>query len=133
MSPWEQFSTEQPEPLPKWPALPGRPLSCCGGERFGGEYLAFDPGVLWVGCIACALEEQDYRAKLLDAGFADVSIDPTRIYNVEDTRHFLSEAGIDVDAMAAEVEGKFASAFIRGTKPNADCCAPRCCGSAAIA
>jgi len=89
--------------------------------------------LLWVGCIAGALEEQDYRAKLMDAGFADVSIEPTRIYNVEDARHFLSEAGIDVDAMAAEVEGKFASAFIRGAKPNVDCCAPGCCGSAARA
>ena len=89
--------------------------------------------LLWVGCIAGALEEQDYRAKLIDAAFAEVSIEPTRIYNVEDARHFLSEAGIDVDAIVAEVKGKFASAFIRGTKPNADCCAPGCCGSAAKA
>jgi arsenite methyltransferase len=86
--------------------------------------------LLWVGCIAGALEEQDYRAKLMDAGFEGVSIEPTRTYNVEDARHFLTEAGIDVDAMATEVEGKFASAFLRGTKPNRDCCAPGCCGSA---
>ena len=93
----------------------------CRGSRSGSrlgtqEHVAL--GGMHCGC----LEEQDYRAKLMDAGFADVSIEPTRIYNVEDARHFLSEAGIDVDAMAAEVEGKFASAFIRGTKPNADCC-----------
>jgi SAM-dependent methyltransferase len=85
--------------------------------------------LLWVGCIAGALEEQDYRAKLTGAGFEEVSIEPTRTYNVDDARHFLSEAGIDVNAMAAEVEGKFASAFIRGVKPKADCCAPGCCGS----
>jgi arsenite methyltransferase len=89
--------------------------------------------LLWVGCIAGALEEQDYRAKLMAAGFGDVSIEPTRVYNIEDARHFLSEAGIDVDAMAAEVDGRFASAFIRGTKPNTSCCAPGCCGSAARA
>lgn len=83
--------------------------------------------LLWVGCIAGALEEQDYRAKLIDAGFADVSIAPTRTYSVEDARHFLTEAGIDVDAMATEVEGKFASAFLRGTKPKTDCCGPDCC------
>jgi arsenite methyltransferase len=76
--------------------------------------------LLWVGCIAGALEERDYRAKLIDAGFADVSIEPTRIYSVEDARHFLTEAGIDVDAIAAEVEGKFASAFLRGMKPKTD-------------
>jgi SAM-dependent methyltransferase len=89
--------------------------------------------LLWVGCIAGALEEQDYRTKLTDAGFEEVSIEPTRTYKVEDARHFLTEAGIDVNAMAAEVEGKFASAFIRGTKPKTDCCAPSCCGSAAKA
>lgn len=89
--------------------------------------------LLWVGCIAGALEEQDYRTKLINAGFDEVSMEPTRIYNVEDARHFLTEAGIDVDAMAAEVEGKFASAFIRGMKPKTDCCEPGCCGSTAKA
>src|SRR5246127_1630810 len=54
--------------------------------------------LLWVGCIAGALEEQQYRAKLMAAGFGDVSIEATRVYNIEDARHFLSEAGIDVDA-----------------------------------
>ncbi|MEO6805704.1 MAG: arsenite methyltransferase [Edaphobacter sp.] len=82
--------------------------------------------LLWVGCIAGALEEQDYRAKLMDAGFTKIEIEPTRIYNVEDARHFLTEAGIDVDAMATEVEGKFASAFLRGVKPT-ECCEPGCC------
>ena len=72
--------------------------------------------LLWVGCIAGALEEQDYGCKMTAAGFADVSIEPTRVYNIEDARHFLSEAGIDVDAIVSEVEGKFASAFIRGVK-----------------
>jgi ubiquinone/menaquinone biosynthesis C-methylase UbiE len=89
--------------------------------------------LLWVGCIAGALEEQDYRAKLMDAGFVEVTIEPTRTYSVEDARHFLTEAGIDVDAMAEEVEGKFASAFLRGVKPNTDCCEPGCCGTAAKA
>jgi SAM-dependent methyltransferase len=87
--------------------------------------------LLWVGCIAGALEEEDYRAKLTGAGFSEVSIEQTRVYNVEDARHFLNEAGIDVDAIAAEVEGKFLSAFIRGVKPKTDCCEPGCCGPVA--
>jgi arsenite methyltransferase len=86
--------------------------------------------LLWVGCIAGALEEQEYRAKLVDAGFGEVSIEPTRMYNVEDARHFLTEAGVDVDAIAPEVDGKFLSAFLRATKPGATCCAPGCCGTA---
>ena len=87
--------------------------------------------LLWVGCIAGALEEQDYRAKLVRAGYADVDLEPTRIYNVEDARQFLAEAGVDVDAIAAQVEGKFLSAFIRATKPTGACCEPGCCSSAA--
>jgi len=75
--------------------------------------------LLWVGCIAGALEESEYRAKLLDAGFVEVGFETTRTYNVEDARQFLHEAGIDVDAMAPKVEGKFFSAFIRATKPDA--------------
>ena len=85
--------------------------------------------LLWVGCMAGALEEQDYRARLIGAGFADVSIEPTRIYNVEDARQLLTEAGIDVDAIAPAVEGKFLSAFIRAVKPQPSCCAPGCCGA----
>jgi SAM-dependent methyltransferase len=82
--------------------------------------------LLWVGCIAGALEENDYRAKLTAAGFSDVELEPTRIYRVEDARTFLSGQGIDVDAMAPLVDGKFMSAFVRGTKPTS-CCAPGCC------
>ncbi len=87
--------------------------------------------MLWVGCVAGALEEQDYRAKLIGAGFASVDIEPTRIYNVEDARQFLTQAGIDVDAIAPAVEGKFLSAFIRAVKPQPACCAPGCCGTSA--
>lgn len=82
--------------------------------------------LLWVGCIAGALQEEEYRAKLAAAGFASVEIEPTRIYDVEDARAFLSADGIDVDAIAPQVEGKFMSAFIRASKPAA-CCAPGCC------
>ena len=73
--------------------------------------------LLWVGCIAGALEESDYRDKLLTAGFVDVDLEPTRIYDIEDARVFLTEAGISVDEIAPQVEGKFVSAFIRATKP----------------
>jgi arsenite methyltransferase len=73
--------------------------------------------LLWVGCIAGALQDHQYAAKLADAGFDDIDIEPTRIYNVEDARTFLSGQGIDVDAIAPQVEGKFMSAFIRATKP----------------
>jgi ubiquinone/menaquinone biosynthesis C-methylase UbiE len=83
--------------------------------------------MLWVGCIAGALEEKDYAAKLAAAGFAKISLETTREYSMEDARHFLTEAGIDVDAIAPLAEGKFASAFIRATKPGG-CCAPGCCG-----
>jgi SAM-dependent methyltransferase len=75
---------------------------------------------LWVGCIAGALEEQDYAAKLRRAGFADVEIDIWRVYNVEDARAFLAEAGLDVDRIAPLVKDKFASAFIRARKPERD-------------
>jgi arsenite methyltransferase len=88
--------------------------------------------LLWVGCIAGALEEQEYIAKLSAAGFGDISMEPTREYNVEDARHFLTEAGVDVDAIAPQVDGRFLSAFIRAHKP-ASCCAPGCCGSDTIA
>ena len=75
--------------------------------------------LLWVGCIAGALEENEYRAKLVSAGFEQVEIEPTRIYKVEDAREFLSSAGIDVDAIAAQVDEKFMSAFVRAVKPSA--------------
>jgi arsenite methyltransferase len=83
--------------------------------------------LLWVGCIAGALEEQDYRARLAGAGFGDVSMEPTREYNIEDARQFLTEAGVDVDTIAPEVNGKFFSAFIRANKPEAACCGTDCC------
>lgn len=81
--------------------------------------------LLWVGCIAGALQDQDYASKLKQAGFADISIEPTRVYSIEDARVFLSGQGIDVDAIARQVDGKFMSAFIRATKP-APYCAPGC-------
>jgi arsenite methyltransferase len=84
--------------------------------------------LLWVGCIAGALEEKEYEAKLAAAGFAAISIEPTRVYSIEDARQFLVESGVDVDAIAPLVEGKFMSAFIRATKPAGGCCAPGCCG-----
>jgi SAM-dependent methyltransferase len=83
---------------------------------------------LWVGCVAGALQEADYAARLEKAGFADVAVEPWRIYQIEDARTFLSEAGIDVDRIAADVDGKIASAFIRARKAEANaCCGPSCC------
>jgi arsenite methyltransferase len=73
--------------------------------------------LLWVGCIAGALEENDYLSKLKGAGFSEAEIEPTRVYRVEDAREFLSGRGLDVDAIAPQVDGKFFSAFIRATKP----------------
>jgi SAM-dependent methyltransferase len=73
--------------------------------------------LLWVGCIAGALGDHEYVSKLSDAGFAAVEIEPTRVYSLEDARTVLSGQGIDVDAIAPQVEGKFISAFVRATKP----------------
>ena len=72
---------------------------------------------LWIGCVAGALSEDDYRQKLEAAGFTDVTVEPTRIYTIEDARDFLSSAGIDVATIAPEVDGKFRSAFVRAIKP----------------
>jgi arsenite methyltransferase len=85
--------------------------------------------LLWVGCIAGALEENEYRNKLLSAGFENVEIEPTRIYKAEDAREFLSGEGVDVDALAGQVDGKFMGAFIRAVKPSNSnaCCGPDCC------
>jgi arsenite methyltransferase len=88
--------------------------------------------LLWVGCIAGALEKDDYIAKLRNTGFEDVSIEPTRVYNVEDARQFLTEAGVDVDAIAPLVKEKFMSGFIRGSKAKAACCGSDCCAPVAI-
>jgi arsenite methyltransferase len=83
--------------------------------------------LLWVGCIAGALEENEYAARLSKAGFELVSIEPTRVYNIEDARQFLTEAGVDVDSIAPQVNDKFFSAFIRANKAKAVCCQPGCC------
>ena len=74
--------------------------------------------LLWVGCIAGALDENDYRNKLAAAGFEQIQIEPTRVYRVEDAREFLSDRNIDVDAIAPQVDGKFMSAFVRAVKPT---------------
>jgi len=84
---------------------------------------------LWVGCVAGALSDAGYQQKLTAAGFEQVEIEPTRIYKLEDAKEFLQSAGIDAETIAPQVEGKFASAFIRAKKPAspAPCCAPTCC------
>jgi arsenite methyltransferase len=85
--------------------------------------------LLWVGCVAGALEEDEYRNKLASAGFEQIDIEATRIYRAEDARELLSAEGIDVDAIASEVDGKFLSAFVRAVKPQVKeaCCGPTCC------
>ena len=95
---------------------------------------------LWVGCVAGAMEESEYRTKLAAAGFEEIEVEPTRVYSVEDARQFLTTQGIDVDAIATQVEGKFVSAFVRAKKPVAkaaaaqhDCCGPACCSPAETA
>jgi arsenite methyltransferase len=83
---------------------------------------------LWVGCIAGALSETDYRAALEAAGFTEVEIETTRVYDVEDARAFLTDSGLDVDAIAPMVSGRVTSAFVRARKPEASsCCGPTCC------
>ena len=89
---------------------------------------------LWVGCIAGALEEYDYRDKLFRAGFESIDIEPTRVYKSDEARDFLAAAGLDPDKVAPLIGGKFISAFVRAQKPNArgsvvgpSCCAPTCC------
>src|SRR3954462_8871506 len=83
----------------------------------------------WVGCIAGALDENDYRAKLTAAGFEQVDLEPTRIHRAEDARVFLAGQGIDVETIAPQVDGKVVSAFIRAVKPapKSACCGPTCC------
>ena len=90
---------------------------------------------LWVGCVAGALEEREFEAWLREAGFEHPTLEPTRVYRLEDARQFLSEAGLDPDAVAADIDGKFMAAFVRATKPMttantkvaAACCEPGCC------
>jgi SAM-dependent methyltransferase len=74
--------------------------------------------LLWVGCVAGALSEDDYRAKLAAAGFEDISLEPTRVYGAEDAQSFLTDQGIDVRDIAPLVDGKFLSAFVRARKPG---------------
>src|SRR5436190_13778838 len=84
---------------------------------------------LWIGCIAGALEQQEYGAKLRAAGFTDVEVEPWRTYTIDDARAFLTESGVDVDRLAADADGKFASAFVRARRPEAkSSCGPTCCG-----
>lgn len=87
--------------------------------------------LLWVGCIAGALDETEYRSKLQATGFDRIEVEPTRIYAIEEAREFLASAGVDVDAIASQVDKKFMSAFVRAVKPegtaNTPCCGPSCC------
>jgi arsenite methyltransferase len=87
--------------------------------------------LLWVGCVAGALEEQDYLKRLENAGFTAASAETTRVYDIEDARQFLTGSGVDVDAIAEQTQGKFRSAFIRATKPESACCQPGCCSPGA--
>jgi SAM-dependent methyltransferase len=95
---------------------------------------------LWVGCVAGALEESEFARLLAEVGFVDAAIEPTRVYRSEDARAFLTEAGLDVDASVAQIDGKFMAAFVRATRPaapsfrvlatapeGASCCGPECC------
>jgi arsenite methyltransferase len=83
---------------------------------------------LWVGCIAGALEETEYKEKLSAAGFASVEVEPTRIYQVEEAREFLVAAGLDAEVVGPQIKDKFMSAFIRAAKPAVEsCCGPSCC------
>lgn len=84
---------------------------------------------LWVGCVAGALSEAEYREKLAAAGFESVDIEATRVYNVNDAREFLRASGIDGDTIVPQVQDKFVSAFVRAIKPlqSKSCCGPTCC------
>ena len=84
---------------------------------------------LWVGCIAGALDEADYREKLRRAGFESVDLETTRVYRAGEAREFLAAAGLDVESVAPQIDSKFISAFVRAVKPatKAACCAPSCC------
>lgn len=87
--------------------------------------------LLWVGCVAGALQDVEYRDKLAAAGFEEIDIEPTRVYRAEDARDLLRAEGMDVDAIAPQVDGKFMSAFVRAVKPagaaTKACCGPTCC------
>ncbi len=85
---------------------------------------------LWVGCIAGALEEGDYREKLANAGFEGIDVEPTRVYSSDDARQFLDEAGLSDPSVLAQIDGRFMSAFVRAQKPVSaakSCCTSTCC------
>ena len=83
---------------------------------------------LWVGCVAGALSDADYTAKLEAAGFSDITMEDTRVYSLDDAKAFLASEGVDAEALARAVEGTIVSAFVRATKPAAQaCCGPDCC------
>jgi SAM-dependent methyltransferase len=87
---------------------------------------------LWIGCVAGALEEEEFKGLLRDAGFEHPTIEPTRIYSLDDAREFLSGAGIDLERLAPSIEGQVVSAFVRAQKPRSGesesrCCGPDCC------
>jgi arsenite methyltransferase len=86
---------------------------------------------LWVGCVAGALSDAQYRQKLAAAGFESIDLETTRIYSIDDAREFLTAAGIEPASVASQVEGEFISAFVRATKPSSAkaCCGPTCCAS----
>ena len=85
--------------------------------------------LLWIGCIAGALDENEYHQKLATAGFSHIELEPTRVYRADDAREFLAAHNIDAAALAPHVDGKFMSAFVRAVKPaqQKSCCAPTCC------
>ena len=83
---------------------------------------------LWIGCVAGALEEQEFLNLLNEVGFEKASIEPTRVYKVDDAAAFLIGTGLEADEFASQIDGKFMSAFVRATKPAKSCCGPDCCG-----
>ena len=83
---------------------------------------------LWIGCVAGALEEQEFLDLLVEVGFEKPSIEPTRVYRADDAAAFLTGSGLDAVEFASQIEGKFMSAFVRATKPVESCCGPDCCG-----
>ena len=107
------------------------------GGRFAGSDVVVRGDVpavvktnmeLWIGCVAGALEEQEFLNLLREAGFEKASIEPTRVYKVEDAAAFLTGSGLDAEEFASQIDGKFMSAFVRATKPVKSCCGPDCCG-----
>jgi hypothetical protein len=82
---------------------------------------------LWIGCVAGALEEAEYRSKLEAAGFAEIDLEPTRVYKAADAKAFLASAGLDRPRLAESIDGRFMSAFVRAAKPAATSCCPSTC------